>query len=126
MCQFFSALYTRDGAVRFCETDAHEDTVARLGWPDDRPLETRGWVRVEALPAGEGWGPVWVDETSAPAWCDEDRAAHEGRILAVAARVRPAREAYEAVRRPAWDAYTAALRPLSGYVPLLEGDGAAC
>jgi hypothetical protein len=99
MCVFFSAILTRDGAVRFCDDDSHETVLRRLGWPDDRPLETRGWVRVERKLTDAGWRSVRVDETSMPGWYEEDRARYEGLVCDVADHVQPARAEYEASLR---------------------------
>jgi hypothetical protein len=108
MCQFFSAILTRDGDVRFCEDNSHERILTRLGWPDDRPLDTRGWVRVECVPPHEA---VRVDETSVPAWYDEDRPRYDGLVLDVAGRVAEAKAAYEAIQQPALAAYQAIQQP---------------
>ena len=105
MCQFFSAILTRDGDVRFCEDDSHEVILTRLGWPDDRPLETRGWVRVECVPPHES---VRVDETSVPAWYDEDRPRYDGLVMDVAGRVDKAWKPYDAARDKARKPYNAA------------------
>lgn len=110
MCNFFSSIVTRDGRVLFCEEDSHEVIIERAGLRDT-DTHVRHWVRVEVQPAGEGWGPVRVDETTTPSWWIEDAAAWEGKVLELAARVRPAWEAYDAVERQAWDAYLAVVRP---------------
>ena len=106
MCQFFSAIATRDGRLLFTEANHHE-TIIRRAKLRDTNAHVRHWVRVEVKPEGDGWGPVRVDETAVPAWWTEDAVAHEARVLALAARVRPARAAYKAVERPAWAAYRA-------------------
>jgi hypothetical protein len=110
MCEFFSCLAFRDGAVRFCEDDSHETLISRLALDDTQALPLRSWVRVEVSPVGERWGPVCVDEESTPGWWDEDRAAFEGRVLTVATRVRPAWAVYNAAVRSAWAVYNAAVR----------------
>lgn len=97
MCKFFSCLVTRDGDVRFCEDDSHEKIIKRLGWPDDRPLETRGWVRAECVPPHTS---VRVDETSVPGWYAEDRARFDGLVTEMAQRVAPFYAGYEAKRAP--------------------------
>ena len=122
MCQFFSAIVTRDGRVLFYEEDSHETIVRRAGLRDD-DLHLRGWVRVEAVPDAAGAFPsVRVDETSVPAWYAEDRAAWDDRVTQVAMRVRPALDAYDAIVREAWDAYLSAIRTLEGYVPAKDGN----
>ena len=121
MCEFFSAIATRDGRLLFTEDNSHEVIIRRAGLRDTYAY-VRHWVRGQVRPRGAGWGPVRVDETTVPAWWTDDRAAHEGRVLDLAGRVRPAweayeaverpaREAYEAVQRPAWEAYRAVQRP---------------
>lgn len=124
MCQFFSGIAFRTGDIKFTEDDSHTTLIERLGLDDSRDLFTRGWVRFEAVPKGDGWEPVRVDETSVPGWWDEDRIAFEDRVLAVAMRVRPARAEFDRVtaaahaefdrvRAPAWAEYdrvTAAAR----------------
>jgi hypothetical protein len=107
MCDFFSAILTRDGAVRFCEDSSHETILTRLGWPDNGPLETRGWVRVERLWTNTGWRDVCVDEFIIPGWYADDRARYEGLVGDTADRVQPAWAAYKAIEQPAWAAYKA-------------------
>ena len=106
MCDFFSCIATRNGRLLFTEENSHEEIITRAKLRDtDRHLQH--WIRVEVTPKGDGWGPVKVDESETPGWWIEDRAAHNDRVLQLAGRVRPAWDAYEAVRRPAWDAYEA-------------------
>jgi len=107
MCQFFSALAFRDGSIRFSEDDSHEVIIQRLGLNDRADLFLRGWVRVEVLPDGAGWGRVRVDETSVPGWYEADRDEWAARIIGVADRVQSAMAAYEAIQQPAWAAYEA-------------------
>jgi hypothetical protein len=110
MCDFFSAIATRDGRLFFTEEDSHETIIARAKLRDtDRHL--RYWIRVEVTPVGNGWGPVRVDESEVPGWWGEDRAAREDTVLALANRVRAARAAYEAVQQQAWAAYLAVVQP---------------
>ncbi len=113
MCQSFSAILPRDGDVRFCEDDSHETILTRLGWPDDRPLETRGWVRVECVPPHES---VRVDETSVPSWYDEDRPHYDGLVMDVAVRVATALAAYKQAKAPALAAYVSTISSFIGYV----------
>ena len=108
MCQFFSALVTRDHRVLFCEDNSHETLIARAGLSDTQ-LHLRHWVRVEVRPDGDGWGAVHVDEITTPAWYDQ---VEDGdRVIAVAERVRPAWAAYEANLAQANAAYDAARAP---------------
>ena len=105
MCEFFSALLTRDHRVLFCEDASHETLIARAGFTDV-DLHLRHWVRVEVRPDGDGWGALSVDETTTPTWYDH---VEDGdRVRAVADRVRPHWAAYEAARAPAKAAYEAA------------------
>ena len=121
MCQFFSAIVTRQGDVRFCEDTSHEMILARLGLDDTRPLATRGWVRVECAPPHDA---VRVDETSEPGWYAEDRLRFEDAVMAVALRVAPLLATYEAGRAPLWATCEAGCASLwatyeAGCAPLL-------
>ena len=108
MCQFFSPLVFRTGAIRFCESDNHETLIARLGLDDAADLFMRGWVRVECVPGPDGTFPgVRVDETSVPGWYAEDRVAIDDRVQQLARRVATARRVYEATCAPAWQVYDA-------------------
>ena len=119
MCDFFSALLTRDHRVLFCEEASHETLIARAGFTDV-DLHLRHWVRVEVRPDGDGWGALSVDETTTPTWYDP---VEDGdRVRAVADRVRPhwaayeahcetARAAYDAICAPAVAAYEATCAP---------------
>ena len=121
MCQFFSAIITRQGDVRFCEDASHETTITRLGLDDARPLATRGWVRVECVPPHEA---VRVDETSVPGWYAEDRARYDDAVIAVACRCAPLLATYEAGRASLLPTYVATLRTIEGYVPPIFDPGA--
>ena len=126
MCVFFSAILDKDGAVHFCEDDSHEAILARLGWPDDRPLETRGWVRVERKWTGDTWLDVRVDETSVPAWYTEDRARYEGLVCETAERVQAALAAYQAAKQAALAAYQAVVQAaLAAYQAVVQPAWAA-
>ena len=114
MCQFFSAIVTRQGDVRFCEDDSHETIINRLGLDDTRSLATRGWIRVECVPPHDA---VRVDETSEPGWYAEDRPRFEDAVIAVACRCALLWAAYEAGRAPLEAAFEATLRTIEGYVP---------
>ena len=136
MCDFLSAIATRDGRLLFCEDDSHETIERRAGLRDgDRHL--RHWVRVEQRP---GDAALRVDEASTPGWWDAEE--WQPRLDALLARVRPVRAAYDEARRPvhaAYDeatrparaahaeatrtaraVYVAALAPIEGYCPALE------
>jgi len=125
MCQFFSAIVTRQGTVRFCEDDSHETIIARLGFDDTRPLATRGWIRVECVRPHDA---VRVDETSVPGWYAEDPARYDDAVIVVAMCVAQARAVCEATVAPAWAVceatvaqaravYEATLRTIEGHVP---------
>ena len=127
MCQFFSGIAFRNGDIKFTEEDSHTTLIERLGLDDSKDLFTRGWVRFEVMPQGDGWAPVRVDETSVPGWWDDDRVAFEDRVLAVATRVcpawaeydrvtAPARAEYARVTAPARAEYVATIRTIDGYV----------
>ena len=119
MCQFFSAVATRDGRLLFCETDSHEEIIRRARLRDtDRFI--RHFVRLELVnKRGGATSTLCVDETSVPAWFDvEDwqsrmtdlKAAVELAQAAYNAAVRSAQAAYNAAVGPARMAYNAAVR----------------
>ena len=116
MCQFFSGIVTRDGRCLFTEDDSHETIIARVHLRDTS-THLRHWVRVELVPAAEGWAPLRVDETSTPAWWDEDRPRWEALVQETASVVAPAWAAYQAAVAPAEAAYLLRLRAIPGYVP---------
>src|SRR3990167_1380624 len=103
MCQFFSAIYTRQHNIHFTEEDSHEVVIKRLGLRDDN-LFIRNWVRVEYVD-----GNLRVDETSIPSWFDHAEAKEK--VRAVYERVLPAQEAYDAAIASAEKAYDAAIAP---------------
>jgi phage gp45-like len=79
MCDFLSALVFSDGKI-FSDpehTDSHSDLILVKGLDDSRPLETRGWIRVEFKPDHDDTldqpetYKLKVDETSTPAWFDD-------------------------------------------------------
>jgi hypothetical protein len=106
VCRFFSAIVFRNGDIRWCETDSHEDIIERLGVDDAAPLQTRSWVRVECAPPHE-W--VRVDETSTPGWYDEDRPSIDGRVINLVLRMAPARKVYDEAVAPARKVYDEAV-----------------
>jgi hypothetical protein len=78
MCNFLSALVFSDGKI-FSDpehTDSHSDLIRVRGLDDSRPLETRGWIRVEFKPDNNDtldqpeMYKLTVDELAAPAWFD--------------------------------------------------------
>ena len=113
MCEFFSAIVTRDHRVLFTEEDSHETVIARAGLRD-KALHGRAWVRVELRPDGpEGWQPVRVDEKTTPGWWNP--VTDGDRVRVVADRVRAVRATYHAAcvaaRAPYAAACAAALAP---------------
>ena len=82
MCNFKSAIVTRDGTIfEYPETDSHEVIIAAHGFKDDgSPIASRSWVRVEFTPPSDikeitdksKW-TLKVDEASAPDWWQEKR-----------------------------------------------------
>lgn len=107
MCQFFSAIATRDGRLLFTDADSHEEIIYRAKLCDD-DLHIRHWVRLELKPYGDNWGSLKVDETSVPSWFDTDDWHH--RMIALASRVKQARDAYDVVAKQALDVYDAAMK----------------
>ena len=95
MCDFFSAIVTRDHRVLFTEEDSHETIIARAGLTDTL-LHGRAWVRVELRPTAEGWGPLVVEETTTPGWWDT--VTDGDRVRVVADRVRAAWAPFVAAR----------------------------
>ena len=104
MCDFLSAIATRDGRLLFCEDDSHETIVRRAGLRDG-DLHLRHWVRVEQRP---GDAALRVDEASTPGWWDAEE--WQPRLDALLARVSPVRAAYDEARRPVHAAYAEATR----------------
>jgi len=118
MCQFFSAIVYRTGQVRFCEDDSHQTLIDRLGLDDGRPLETRGWVRVEARPdADDAFPSIVVDEIAAPGWWTDEADLWAERVRDVAQRVYHAEATYWAARTTARATYDATIRTIEGYTP---------
>ena len=60
MCQFFSGIAFRNGDIKFTEDDSHTTLIERVGLDDSRDLFTRGWVRFEVAPKGDGWQLIEV------------------------------------------------------------------
>ena len=111
MCNFFTAIVTKDGRVLFTKQDSHETIVERAKLKDTTLLH-RTWVRVEIQPKNGSWGPVTVDEQgSLPGWYEDDRAAFEDKVKETAEAVAPAKAAYNAARASAKAAYDAAVAP---------------
>ena len=79
MCQFLSAIATRDGRI-ICKpeaTDHHHELLLDAGIPDDKPAGQQNFVRFELktddptqLADPDAYKLV-LDETSRPAWYDE-------------------------------------------------------
>ena len=107
MCQFLSAIATKDNRLLFTEDDSHETIITHASLIDDNRL-LRGFVRLEQRSADN---LMIVDETAIPGWFEENREAWQARIFELYERVRPARDAYNAAVRSARDAYNAAVRP---------------
>ena len=110
MCQFFSAIVTRDLRVLFTEQDSHE-TIIRRAELQDNDLYLRSWVRVELQPEGNNWYPLRVDESSTPAWFDDSRDTIAERVKTIAQKVASARAAYDAAVASARAARDAAVAP---------------
>ena len=128
MCDFFSAIVFRTGAIRFCEDPSHETIITRLGLDDAADLFTRAWARVECVAP---FAAVRVDETSTPGWYGEDRAAIDGRVMDLAQRVAPLLATYQAGRDQLWATYQAGRAPLlatyqAGRAPLWATREAGC
>ena len=119
MCDFFSAIVTRDHRVLFTEEDSHETIIARAGLTDIL-LHGRPWVRVELRPDGpEGWQPILVDERTTPGWWDP--VTDGDRVRVVADRVRAAWATYDAAVEAAMATYGAAVGPAAAtYVAAVE------
>ena len=79
MCRYLSAIVTRENVHYSDYTDRHEFLIRDLKLDDTKPLETRGWIRVEFCPENEkDYGNIKkyklnVDESSTPIWFDEER-----------------------------------------------------
>jgi len=88
MCQFFSAIATRDGRLLFTEEDSHETIVYRAGLRDSA-LFLRHWVRIEQRPSATA---LTVDETSVPSWFDPPE--WQTRVDALLECIRPIWQSY--------------------------------
>ena len=107
MCQFFSAVATRDGRLLFCETDSHEEIIRRARLRDtDRFI--RHFVRLELVnKRGGATSTLCVDETSVPAWFDVED--WQSRMTDLKAAVELAQAAYNAAMGPAQAVYDVAV-----------------
>ena len=105
MCNFLSAIVTRDNRILFCEDPSHETIIQRANLRDDN-RHIRSWVRVECVP-GPDWAfpAVRVDETSVPAWYEDDRIALDDKVRQLALRVAPAEKLYNDTCAPARKLY---------------------
>ena len=137
MCQFFSAIATKDGRLLFTENDSHEEIIERAQLRDTE-LYLRHWVRIEQRPGTH----MRVDETSTPTWFTEERDMWQARAEDCSAQLLPARlvrdEAYAAAGKvsgeacaAAWkvfDEACAAARKVSGeaYAPARKVFDEAC
>jgi hypothetical protein len=82
MCQFFSALYSKQGHLFYdLDTDSHSDLVRLFKLKDDEfSYLRRNWVKLEFVPnlgkdvtQQKNWNLV-LDEEGAPDWFDRDKA----------------------------------------------------
>jgi len=94
MCQFLSAIATRDGRLLFTECDSHEVIIQRAGLRDES-LFLRHWVRIEQTIYDR---KLRVDETECPSWFDP--LEWQERVTQLLAQVRPAREAFDIAVAP--------------------------
>ena len=81
MCNFMSAIVTRDGRLlRHDWIDAHEDLVYLHRLRDDKPPQAASFVRVEFAPPADDPQAIAdptryalrLDEPDAPAWWDDE------------------------------------------------------
>ena len=105
MCQFFSAVVTRDHRVLFTEENSHETVIVRARLRDTS-LSLRHFARVELRPDGAAGAPLRVDEPTTPRWWNP--VTDRERVRIVAARVRTARATYEATMQAPWATYETA------------------
>ena len=70
MCNYFSAIVLRNGSVKWCESDSHEDIIDRLGLIDNDSSPGRKFVRIEV--EDFDLRKFQVDEQSSlPGWWDD-------------------------------------------------------
>ena len=104
MCNFFSAIVTKDDRILFCESDNHEEIISRAGLKDDRLID-RLFVRVEYTNRD-----FCVDEIGTlPDWFFESDV--EPRVKVIRAKILPAYEAYQKATATAYEAYQKAKAP---------------
>ena len=119
MCQFFSAIATKDGRLLFTEDDSHETIVERAGL-SDAALYARSWIRLEAVPSKPiGPDSTWtvrVDEATTPGWYTDEQVNWEDRITSLANRIAPARTTRDAAVASAWATYVLSISSIEGYV----------
>lgn len=89
MCNFFSALVTRDGKVVWDgNSSSHEDLIAKAGLKDDK-LEDRDFVRVEYTPSKNGlftldrkdWAFKVDEKGTLPTWFVNRSEEFEGKVF---------------------------------------------
>jgi len=104
MCNFFSALVTRDGCVVWDANEtSHEKLVAKAGVKDDK-LVDRDFVRVELKPSGaqlfddpKTWSFKVDEKGTLPAWFNEKKARVET-VEAAKACLKPLAKNFQKVK----------------------------
>ena len=97
MCNFFSAIITRDGRVLFTEEDSHEEAIKRSGLADD----LKHFVRVEY---NEECG-YQIDERMIPGWYERIAAKAEQNAKAIFTKILPLHTEYDEIERSVWVKY---------------------
>ena len=101
MCNFFSAIVTRDGRVLFCEEDSHETIIQRAGLRDDKLID-RDFVRIE-IPNGD-LAKYREDEIGTlPEWYNRD--VVRDKCKEILTLIMPYRKLYEEDVMPLWNLY---------------------
>ena len=97
MCEFFSCIVTKEGAVFFTEEDSHETIIDRLKIRDNG----ENFVRIENTKEN-GYK---IDERIIPEWYERIAATIKHNVEKTFVKAASAWEEYEKVEAPAWEEY---------------------
>ena len=122
MCNYFSCIIKRDGAILFCEEDSHETIIDRAGLTDDN-LINREFVRIEITPPNKNlftpykeWTYTVDEDGTLPPWYCKRTKTLEKRAWKLMKQIttykrkylnieQPAMEEYENIQQLPWEEY---------------------
>ena len=108
MCRYFSAMVLRNGSVKWCESDSHEDIINRLKLIDNDSSPGRKFVRIEV--EDFDLRKFKVDEQSSlPGWWDDRVADVRAWLSEHKADIIQGRKAYDEAVASASKAYSEAV-----------------